>query len=209
MLAAEVPSPLKGLLRNFSPLLSKPQQDNLARIITGMLAYEGEKYVSKINDSFIPHKDQSNLNRFITDPKWDYKALNKRRVKLVEDELDLRSSTDEPCYLILDDTNVERYSGEGVGYHHDSKHGIIKGHNYVTEVCTVNQTTTYPIDFRLYMPEGSSTTKPFENKIDLACQMVDEFFNPPSNHVIVEFDEWGTSVVVRWSNTLKIEVSIG
>ena len=76
-----------------------------------MLAYEGEKYVNKINDSFIPHKDQSNLNRFITDPKWDYRALNKRRVKLVEDELDLRRSKGS-CYLILDDTNVERYSGE-------------------------------------------------------------------------------------------------
>jgi hypothetical protein len=190
MLAAEVPSPLKGLLRNFNPLLSKPQQDNLARIVTGMLAYEGEKYVSKINDTFIPHKDQSNLNRFITDPKWNYRALNKRRIKLVEDELDLRGST-ELCYLILDDTNVERYSGEGVGYHHDSKHGIIKGHNYVTEVCTVNDDeTTYPIDLRLYISEGSSTTKkPFENKIDLACQMVDEF-NPPSRHVIAEFDEW-------------------
>jgi hypothetical protein len=94
-------------------------------------------------------------------------------VKLVEDELDLRGSKGS-CYLILDDTNVERYSGEGVvGYHYDSKHSIIKGHNYVTEVCTVNQTTTYPIDFRLYMPEGS-TTKQFENKIHLACQMVDE-----------------------------------
>jgi hypothetical protein len=186
MLAAEVPSPLKGLLRNFNPILTKPQQDNLARIITGMLAYEGEKYVNKINDTFIPHKDQSNLNRFITDPKWDYHALNKRRIKLVEDEFDLRGS--KLCYLILDDTNVERYSGEGVEYHHDSKHGLIRGHNYVTEVCTVNQTTTYPIDFRLYMPEGS-TTKQFENKIDLACQMVDEF-NPPSNHVMVEFDEW-------------------
>jgi hypothetical protein len=121
-----------------------------------MPAYKGEKYASKISDSFIPRKDQSSLNRFITDPKWDYKALNKRRLKLVEDELDLRRSKGS-CYPILDDTNVERYSGEGVGYHHDSRHGIIKGHNYVTEVCAVNQTTTYQIDFRLYMPEGSTT----------------------------------------------------
>ncbi len=193
MLAAEVPSPLKGLLRNFNPILTKPQQDNLARIVTGMFAYEGEKYVNKINDSFIPHKDQSNLNRFVTDPKWDYRAVNQRRIKLVEEELDLRGS--KLCYLILDDTNVERYSGKGVGYHHDSKHGVIRGHNYVTEVCTAivnnknnDTTTTYPIDFRLYMPEGS-TSKPFENKIDLACQMVDEF-NPPSKHTIVAFDEW-------------------
>jgi hypothetical protein len=168
MLAAEVPSPIKGLLRNFNPILTKPQQDNMARIMTGMLAYEGEKYINKINDTFIPHKDQSNLNRFITDPKWDYKALNQRRIKLVGDELALRVSTDL-CYLINDDTNVERYSGEGVGYHHDSKHGVIKGHNYVTEVCIIKD-TTYPVDFRLYMPEGSAR-KPFRNKIDLACEM--------------------------------------
>ncbi|GEM_PF-2403194 len=61
--------------------------------------------------------------------------------------------------MINDDTNVERYSGEGVGYHHDdSKHGVIKGHNYVTEVCIIIiiKDTTYPVDFRLYMPEGSA-----------------------------------------------------
>jgi hypothetical protein len=73
-----------------------------------MLVYEGEKYVNKIGDSFVLHKDQSNLNRFITDPKWDYNALNKRRIKLVEEEFDLADSN--LCYLILDDTNVERYS---------------------------------------------------------------------------------------------------
>jgi hypothetical protein len=129
MLALEAPSPLGGLLRSFNPILTKPQQDNLARIITGMLAYEGDKYVNGINDTFIPHKDQSNLNRFITDPKWDYKALNQRRIKLVEDELYLSRESTQLCYLVNDDTNVERYSGEGVGYHHDSKHGLVKGHN--------------------------------------------------------------------------------
>ena len=185
MLTSEVPSPMKGLLRNFASLLSKPQQDNLARIVVGMMATEGEKCVKNVGDSFIPHKDQSNLNRFITDPKWDYHALNKRRIELVEDELGLKGS--ELCYLLMDDTNVERYGGEGVGYHHDSKHGLIKGHNYVTEVCSVGD-VIYPIDLRLYMPEGTSN-KPFRNKIELACELIDTF-NSPSKQTIVEFDEW-------------------
>ena len=92
MLAAEVPSPLKGLLRNFSPMLSKPQQDNLARIVVGFMAHEGEKYIANVSDAFVPHKDQSNLNRFITDAKWDYQELNKRRIRLVEEELGLNGS---------------------------------------------------------------------------------------------------------------------
>ena len=106
MLAAQVPSPLKGLLRNFAPMLSKPQQDNLARTVVGLIASEGEKNVKGISDTFIPHKDQSNLNRFITDAKWDNRELNKRRIELVEDELGLRGS--DRCTLVLDDTVVER-----------------------------------------------------------------------------------------------------
>ncbi|TLX93737.1 MAG: transposase [Thaumarchaeota archaeon] len=186
MFASEIPSPMKGLLRNFAPLLSRPQQENLARTVVGMMTTEGEKCVKNVNDSFVPHKDQSNLNRFITDPKWDYRALNERRVALVEDELGLKGS--ELCYLLLDDTNVERYGGEGVGYHHDSKHGMIKGHNYVTEVCSVVDGTLYPVDLRLYMPEGTSS-KPFRSKIELACELIDAF-DPPSRRTIVEFDEW-------------------
>jgi hypothetical protein len=47
MLAAEVPSPLKGVLRNFNPILTKPQQDNLARNHDrDMLVYEGERSTS-------------------------------------------------------------------------------------------------------------------------------------------------------------------
>ncbi|MDG7011326.1 MAG: transposase [Nitrososphaerota archaeon] len=186
MLAAEVPSPLKGLLRSFAPMLSKPQQDNLARIVVGFIAHEGEKYVANVSDSFVPHKDQSSLNRFVTDAKWDYHELNERRMGLVEDELGLRDSKE--CVFIIDDTNVERYGGEGVGYHHDSKHGLIKGHNYVTSVSVCNG-VTYPIDIRLYASEVTSTTRPFRTKVELACEMIDGF-EPPSKSVVVEFDEW-------------------
>ena len=149
------------------------------------MACEGEKNVKGISSSFIPWKDQSNLNRFITDAKWDYHALNDRRVKLVEEELRLVGARE--CLLIVDDTVVERYGGEGVGYHHDSKHGLVKGHCYVTGLCTCNG-VSYPPDLRLYMPEGSSE-KPFKSKIELACELIDGF-KSPSREVVAAFDEW-------------------
>jgi len=55
-------------------LLSKTQQDNLARMVVGLISSEGEKMIKGISDTFIPHKDQSNLNRFVTDAKWDYQS---------------------------------------------------------------------------------------------------------------------------------------
>ena len=185
MLAAEVPSPLKGLLKRFALLLSKPQQDNLARFVIGFMACEGEKNVKGIGGSFIPHKDRSALDRFVIEAKWDYRSLNDRRISLVEDELGLKDS--DECTLIIDDTVVERYGGEGVGYHHDSKHGLVKGHCYVTELCSC-RSVSYPVDLRLYMPEGTSS-KPFRSKVDLACELIDAF-KPPSRDVIVAFDEW-------------------
>ena len=64
----------------------------------------------------------------------DYGAINWRRVRLVDEEFGLKRHRE--CSLVIDDTVVERYGGEGVGYQHDTKHGLVKGHGYVTEVCS-------------------------------------------------------------------------
>lgn len=105
----------------------------------------------------------------------------------MEDELELANS--DRCTLIIDNTVVERYGGEGLGYHHDSKHGLVKGHCYVTEICSCSG-VSYPVDLRLYMPEGTSD-KPFRSKVDLACELIDEFDAPSKKDVVVvQFDEW-------------------
>ena len=65
--------------------------------------------------------------------------------------------------------------------------GSSGGHCYVTEVCSCDG-VSYPIDLRLYKPAGTSE-KPFRSKIELACELMDEF-DPPSRHTTVQFDEW-------------------
>ncbi|MEM2759289.1 MAG: transposase [Nitrososphaerales archaeon] len=213
MLAAEVPSPFKGLLKSFNGILSKPQQRNLASLVLGFIAAEGEKNVKGMANSLVPYRNQSSLNRFITDAKWDYRALNYRRLRLVEKELGLSdnsNSSDKQCYFIVDDTTVEKYGGEVVGYHHDSKHGLIRGHCYVTGLCVCSSNSKsnsngrydddawYPTDLKLYMPAGSSPfskERLFRSKIDLACELIDEFSPPGAGKedeegVMVSFDEW-------------------
>ena len=39
-----------------------------------MVAGDREHNVKSVNELFIDRKDQSSLNRFITDPKWNIKA---------------------------------------------------------------------------------------------------------------------------------------
>ena len=91
------------------------------------------------------------------------------------------------CSFILDDTVVEKCGERGVGYYHDTKHGLVRGHCYVTEVCSCDG-VSYLVDLRLYMPAGTSEM-PFRNKIELACELIDEFHSP-SKRTTVQFDEW-------------------
>jgi hypothetical protein len=66
---AGVPSRIKNIFSKFKKFFSKPQYENFCRTELGlMIAGGGEHDVKSINELFIDRKDQSSLNRFITDP---------------------------------------------------------------------------------------------------------------------------------------------
>jgi len=55
---------------------AKPQYENFCRIMLGlMVAGEGEHDVKSISELFIDRKDQSSLNRFFSEPKWNIDAV--------------------------------------------------------------------------------------------------------------------------------------
>ena len=75
---ASIPSRLRNILSRFERFFTKPQYNNFCRIITGLIAAgEGEHDVKSINELFIERRDQSSLNRFITESKWDMEAVSR------------------------------------------------------------------------------------------------------------------------------------
>ena len=69
---AGVPRRIKNVFSKFKKFFSKPQYENFCRSELGlMVAGNGEHDVKSINELFIDRKNQSSLNRFITDPKWN------------------------------------------------------------------------------------------------------------------------------------------
>ena len=56
-----------------------------------MVAGEGEHDVKSINELFIGKKDQSNLNSFITQPKWDIQTIVSEGKELLLSESELNS----------------------------------------------------------------------------------------------------------------------
>ena len=100
-----VPRRIKNLFSKFRKFFSKPQYENFCRTELGLIVAGGKEHdVKSINELFIDRKeDQSSLNRFITHPKWDSKAVANQAKTLLLSEANLdtycsrtRSST-IPC----------------------------------------------------------------------------------------------------------------
>ncbi|MFZ1755459.1 MAG: transposase [Caldilineaceae bacterium] len=130
---------------------TREQEKHFCEYVTGLIA--GDKAtVTAINGLFLNNNDQSALNRFMTQAKWDEEGVNRRRVAYEMARLGRRPVSAEAGRLILDDTLAHHThcSMQGLAYLRD--HSInrnVWAHNVVTSYY-VNRSDQFPVDFRLY-----------------------------------------------------------
>src|SRR5262245_35365299 len=80
----EFPTVVQDLLTRHADLFAnEPAGRHFAEYLTGLFIAE-RKTVSGINREFAVTTDQSCLNRFLTEVDWDEKALNQRRLDLLQ-----------------------------------------------------------------------------------------------------------------------------
>jgi hypothetical protein len=97
-----VPSRLRHVLSRFRRYFTRPQYANFCRVMMGLIvAGEGEHDVKSINELFIERKDQSSLNRFFTDPRWDVGPVVEEGKTLLLSECQTSGRVE---YKIIDDT---------------------------------------------------------------------------------------------------------
>jgi len=190
---AGVPRRIKNLFSKFKKYFTKPQFQNFCRTELGlMVAGHGEHDVKSVNELFIDRKDQSSLNRFITDPKWDIKALANQAKTLLLSEADKLDASVE--YKIIDDTVCRKYSPrtEMVGYNHSSTMGTVLSHDYVTSIY-VNNSVAVPDGLKLYGNQKKCIEKgvEFKTRLELGCDIIDEH-TPLANKTIWLWDSWFT-----------------
>lgn len=146
---AGIPRRLKHLFSKFKPIFSKPQFENFCRTEMGLIvAGKGEHDIKSTNELFIDRKDQSSLNRFITDPKWNIKTVANQAKSLLLRETNIETSFE---YKIIDDTVCRKYSQntQMVCYNHSSTMGTVLSHDYVTSLY-VNNNLAVPDSLKLY-----------------------------------------------------------
>jgi hypothetical protein len=106
---AGIPRRVRNLLSRFRRFFTGPQYDNFCRTMMGLIiAGEGEHDVKSINELFIERKDQSSMNRFFTESRWDVGRVvsEGRTLVLSENETSQQQLLE---YKILDDIVCRKY----------------------------------------------------------------------------------------------------
>jgi len=189
---AGIPKRVRHLFSKFKKYFTKPQYRNFCRTMLGLIiAGKGEHDVKSINELFIDRKDQSSLNRFITESKWDIEAVAREGRDLL-----LNEAEHDPAIEIkvIDDTVCRKYSPrtEMVCYNHSSTMGTVLSHDYVTSLY-VNGGVAVSDGLKLYGNEKKCREKgvEFKTKVQLACDLIRDHVSQ-AKRTICMWDSWYT-----------------
>lgn len=139
-------------LKHFGSVFQSPEQcKHFCEYVTGLIAGD-QGTVQAINDLFLDRNDQSALNKFLTQAKWDEIELNHRRVQFELARLHQRPVSAKAGRVLIDDTLNQHQKGaiEGLAYLKDhTVNRYVWAHNVVT-AHYINRQDQFPVDFRPY-----------------------------------------------------------
>jgi SRSO17 transposase len=185
---------LLNQLNVFRFCFTKPQYNNFCQLTSG-IALSEHSAVSRISELF-EQRDQSSLNRFLTESPWDETLVKQRLHKILFRQIP------ELSVFIGDDTLSDKPFAkkmQGTASHYSSmKKKNENGHSIVTSGF-YHPNGFVPFDLSPYFTkEGSQKLgKPFKTKNDLMCETIDTVSVEHKPHVML-FDSW-------YSNTQIIQ----
>jgi len=170
---------------------NKRQINHFNEYLTGLMVSDNVT-VTGINNNFVDAKNQSSLNRFLTQSKWDETKLNNLRLDLLRQKP--KTGWNKFGCVSIDDVLAhktgEKIEGVARFYDHVDRKYVI-AHNLVTSQY-VDKRTGYPLDYRIYFKKDSDGAKKhgFKTKIELACELVDHAVESECPATTFVFDSW-------------------
>jgi DDE superfamily endonuclease len=170
------PHIVQQALEDFGDLFAnEPQRRHFAEYLTGLFV-AARKTVVGINREFAQATDQSCLNRFCHSEDWDIKALNQRRLDLLQRDPSLRYS--DHGTIAVDNTLIDHH-GQGiddVGWFWDHAEERYKvAHDYLIANYVSSSGKHFPLEFRRFQKEErcAALDVPFKTHTALFCELVD------------------------------------
>jgi SRSO17 transposase len=101
----ELPSVVQEVVAQYGEVFAnEPERRHFGEYILGLMIAE-RKTVSGIHREFAETTDQSCLNRFLTQAKWDVGALNRRRLEWLQEDPTWRDS--KQGVIAIDNTLID------------------------------------------------------------------------------------------------------
>jgi len=168
----QVPGYFGRFFRSFKGIFSKPQLSNFKRLVCGLIVSEG-KNIQGINSVF-GERNQSSLNRFVTQSDWDFEEVDRQRLKFTVKHF----GSKHDGFIILDDTVAVKTGKkmEKANYH---RSGVTKkkewGHCFVDSLYfDTDSDVTYPIRIQSYLRKvNADSDNPFKTKREIALEQID------------------------------------
>lgn len=168
-----IPPVLNKLFVPYRALYTKPQFGHFTRLVTGLIVCP-KKTLQEINDAF-GKRNQSNLNRFVTESPWNKEELNLVRLQQVQEHLKL----EEKGILVIDESLTHKTGKhmELAGYH---RSGVTKrtewGHMLVNSLYTDDSGNKFPVKTDVYVRKkdcAKYADVTFKTKRELALEHID------------------------------------
>lgn len=185
----QVPGYFSRFFNSFRRVFSKPQLGNFKRLVFG-LAVSERKNIQEVNAVF-GDRDQSSLNRFVTQPKWSFCKVSEQRLRFAVKHLGSKRSG----VIIVDDC-VTKKTGrkmEKANYHWS---GLTKrqewGHCFVDSLyAELDSDVAYPVNIQSYLREvDADENNPFKTKREIALEQIDFAFANGVKAGTVMADAW-------------------
>jgi len=163
----------------FSKYFNIAAFEHFKTYLTGLIT-GGKTTVTAISRRAISGKNQSSLNRFLTQSPWGRKVVSNGRIKT--------------GYGIIDDTLTHKTGKKmkAIGKYFDhADHRYMPGHNLVNSLYA-DKRKCWPTDHRLYLKEEHCKEHhlTFKSKNILACELIDSAYKRGLNIRTWLFDSW-------------------
>lgn len=183
------PSYVEELSEEFLPLFKQERQVNqFKRLMTGFVMAE-RNTIAHMNGLFTFHTNQSNLNRFITQPSWDLMKMQQIQIQMINDV-----EHDEDGVVVIDDYLVEKYGKElyGTDWYRDHSNGRTIWGLQIAD-CVFSGKGIYPMCSTVYLRKKSrwiTTGRVFRSKIQIQMEHLTHLVEMNLIFSCVVMDSW-------------------
>lgn len=208
MFYREIPIGIAELLEDYRPTLTKPQFANFGIFVSGLIVHEN-KTIQEINDAF-SEKDQSSLNRFVTESEFDMLAIDAVRINQIRDVV----GTKTRVIFVADDSMAHKTGRqmEKANYHRSGTTKRVEwGHNIVDSLLIDPTGKMYPFGANIYLRKmDCDENNVFKTKREIAIKQLEHALKC-GFHVVIYVADSGyySSTVCKELRHLKVCFVLG